>query len=159
MLFSWSDKIPMISVPTSLGGTVYLGPYFNLLPLIAVGFMFIQQKLMSPTPSDEQQRMQQSMFKYMMIIMVVMFYKVASGLALYFIASSIWGLVERKLIPKPKLKEDASERPDKGGSEGPGKGGKGKGPPPKPKPTGPLGKLSERISDTWKRLLDAAEKK
>jgi YidC/Oxa1 family membrane protein insertase len=95
--------------------------------------------------------MQQSMFKYMMIIMVVMFYKVASGLALYFIASSIWGLVERKLIPKPKLKEDATEKKPPGG--------RGKGVPPKPEPTGPLGRLRERISDTWKRLLEAAEKK
>jgi len=27
---------------------------------------------------------------------------VASGLCLYFIASSLWGIAERKLLPKPK---------------------------------------------------------
>ena len=33
-----------------------------------------------------------------------MFYKVASGLCLYFIASSIWGIAERKLLPKATVK-------------------------------------------------------
>src|SRR5439155_17107042 len=121
--------------PESLGSTFYLGPYFNLLPLIAVAFMYLQQKLLTPPPTDEQQAMQQSMFKYMMIVMVVMFYKVAAGLALYFIASSIWGLVERKVIPKPKLKEEAVEPPPgKGGGPKGGRGGpRGgpKNPPPK----------------------------
>jgi YidC/Oxa1 family membrane protein insertase len=33
--------------------------------------------------------------------MGIMFYKVAAGLCIYFIASSIWGIAERKLVPKP----------------------------------------------------------
>ncbi len=32
-----------------------------------------------------------------------MFYKVAAGLCIYFIASSLWGFAERKLLPKKKL--------------------------------------------------------
>ena len=151
MLFWWTDKIPFISTPESLGSPLYLGPYFNLLPVIAAGFMFMQQKLMSPTPTDEQQRMQQSMFKYMMIVMVIMFYKVASGLALYFIASSIWGLVERKVIPKPKLKESPVSAASNNG--------KGKSLPAKQKPDGLIGRLREQLGDAWKRLLEAAEKK
>ncbi len=51
---------------------------------------------------DEQQEMQQKMMKYMMAFMGMMFYKVASGLCLYFIATSLWGLAERKLLPKKK---------------------------------------------------------
>jgi membrane protein insertase Oxa1/YidC/SpoIIIJ len=35
-----------------------------------------------------------------MIFMGFFFYKVASGLCLYFIASSLWGIGERKLLPK-----------------------------------------------------------
>jgi YidC/Oxa1 family membrane protein insertase len=31
-----------------------------------------------------------------------MFYKVPSGLCLYFIASSLWGIAEKKMIPPPK---------------------------------------------------------
>ncbi len=46
--------------------------------------------------------MQQKMMKYMMVFMGLMFYKVPSGLVLYFIASSIWGFCERKLLPKKK---------------------------------------------------------
>jgi YidC/Oxa1 family membrane protein insertase len=39
----------------------------------------------------------------MMIFMGVMFFKVACGLCLYFIASSLWGITERKLLPKSTL--------------------------------------------------------
>jgi YidC/Oxa1 family membrane protein insertase len=46
--------------------------------------------------------MQQKMMKYMMAFMGLMFYKVPSGLVLYFIASSVWGFCERKLLPKKK---------------------------------------------------------
>jgi len=35
-----------------------------------------------------------------MIFMAFMFYHVASGLCIYFIASSLWGIAERKLLPK-----------------------------------------------------------
>jgi len=38
--------------------------------------------------------------------MGVMFFKVAAGLCLYFITSSLWGIIERKLLPKPVLKTD-----------------------------------------------------
>jgi YidC/Oxa1 family membrane protein insertase len=82
---------------------LYLGPYFNLLPIFAVALTVIQQKLMMPPPADEQQEMQQKMMKYMAVFIGIMFYKVAAGLCLYFIVSSIWGLCERKLLPKKKL--------------------------------------------------------
>jgi YidC/Oxa1 family membrane protein insertase len=42
------------------------------------------------------------MMKYMMVFFGLMFYKVAAGLCLYFIASSAWGFAERKLLPKKK---------------------------------------------------------
>jgi len=39
--------------------------------------------------------------KYMMWFMALMFFKVPSGLCLYFIASSLWGIAERLLwLPK-----------------------------------------------------------
>ena len=44
--------------------------------------------------------MQQKVMQYMMIFMGVMFFKVASGLCIYFIASSLWGLAERRFLPK-----------------------------------------------------------
>jgi YidC/Oxa1 family membrane protein insertase len=102
MLISWTDKIPWISAPESYGGFLYLGPYLNILPIIAVALMIGQQKMMTPPPTDEQQEMQQKMMKYMMVFMGLMFYKVAAGLCVYFIASSVWGFAERKLLPKKK---------------------------------------------------------
>ncbi len=102
MLFYWGQKIPWISRPEDYGGFLYLGPYFNLLPVVAVALMLVQQKMMTPPPTDEQQEMQQKMMKWMMVFMGLMFYKVAAGLCLYFIASSLWGFTERKLLPKFK---------------------------------------------------------
>ena len=52
-----------------------------------------------PEPTNEQAAMQQKMMKYMMVFMGLMFYKVASGLCLYFIASSLWGIGEREAAP------------------------------------------------------------
>jgi YidC/Oxa1 family membrane protein insertase len=53
-----------------------------------------------PPAADEQAAMQQKMMQYMTLFMGIMFFKVASGLCVYFIASSIWGIAERKLLPK-----------------------------------------------------------
>src|SRR5262249_534383 len=47
MLKWWSEKIPWISTPDSMGSFIYLGPYFNLLPVLAVSLMIVQQKLMT----------------------------------------------------------------------------------------------------------------
>jgi YidC/Oxa1 family membrane protein insertase len=60
-----------------------------------------------PPPTDDQQAVQQKVMKFMMIFMGIMFYKVASGLCLYFIASTSWSLVERKLLPKSAAKKEA----------------------------------------------------
>lgn len=40
---------------------------------------------------------------FMMIFMGFMFFKVPSGLCIYFIISSLWGLLERKMLPKRSL--------------------------------------------------------
>jgi YidC/Oxa1 family membrane protein insertase len=102
MLFRWGSSIPYISDPASYGTMFYLGPYLNLLPLIVAVMMLAQQKMMTPPPADEQQEMQQKMMKFMTIFFALMFYKLAAGLCLYFITSSLWGFAERKLLPKKK---------------------------------------------------------
>ena len=96
MLWDWSHLLP-----TFLIG--WLGPYLNLFPLVTIGLMIWQQKMFMPPPTDEATAMQQKMMSYMMIFMGVMFFKVACGLCLYFIASSLWGITERKMLPKPNL--------------------------------------------------------
>jgi YidC/Oxa1 family membrane protein insertase len=118
MLIHWGDNIPWISQWsnwTSSGPPMYyLGPYFNVLPVVAVVLMILQQKYTMPPATDDQQAMQQKWMKYSMILFGVFFYKVAAGLCLYFIASSLWGFAERKLLPKKKpgeLPPVASTRP------------------------------------------------
>jgi YidC/Oxa1 family membrane protein insertase len=111
MLFWWGEHIPYISTPEDLGSFIYLGPYFNALPLLAVALMIWQQNKMMPPPTDEQMAQQQRMMKIMMIMVAVMFYKVAAGLALYFIIGTTWGLIERRFIPKADDK-----KPDQGGA-------------------------------------------
>jgi len=69
-----------------------------------VTLFLIQQKLFTPPATDEQSRFQQQMMTMMTVFMGVMFYKVPAGLCLYFITSSLWGICERKLLPKPKPK-------------------------------------------------------
>jgi len=96
MLFKWQEFLPAI-----LGGpNGFLGPWFNVLPCITIGLFIWQQKMFMPPAADEQAAMQQKMMKYMMVVVGVMFFKVPSGLCLYFIASSLWGITERKLLPK-----------------------------------------------------------
>jgi YidC/Oxa1 family membrane protein insertase len=98
-LFRWDGWMPSFIADEAAG---WLGPYFNVFPLITVTLFLIQQKLFTPPATDEQTKMQQQMMTYMTVFMGVMFYKVPAGLCLYFITSSLWGICERKLLPKPK---------------------------------------------------------
>lgn len=98
MFYDWSWRMP--DWVNSGMGLFALGPYLNVLPILTVIVFTMQQKLMMPPPADEQQALQQKIMKYMMLFMGVLFYKVASGLCIYFIASSLWGLAERKFLPK-----------------------------------------------------------
>lgn len=87
--------------------TGWLGPYLNVLPIVTIFLFLLQQKMFMPPATDDQTRMQQSMMKYMMIFMGVLFFKVPSGLCVYFVASSLWGIAERKLLP-PIGKQNAA---------------------------------------------------
>ncbi len=106
MTLWWSEEIPFLSTPQNIGGSVYLGPFLSILPLITVALIYTQQRLTMPPPTDEQQEMQRRMMKFMILFMAVFFYKSPSGLCVYFICSTSWALAERKLIPKPKPKID-----------------------------------------------------
>ncbi|HXD88194.1 MAG TPA: membrane protein insertase YidC [Urbifossiella sp.] len=149
----WTEKVPLISDPDNRHGTfsfLYLGPYFNILPLIAVSLMLYQQHKMMPPPTDEQQATQQRMMKIMMIVVAFMFYKVAAGLALYFIISTTWGLIERQLIPKPKVKLS-----DDGGPALPPRGA-ASGPAETTRPRGLVGRLRQRIQAKLEELQKKA---
>ena len=97
------QSIPLISRDSDYGGLIYLGPYFNLLPFFAVALMVVQQKMMTPPPADKEQEMQQKMMRWMMIIFGLFFYKIAAGLCIYIITSTLWSFAERQFLPKAHL--------------------------------------------------------
>jgi YidC/Oxa1 family membrane protein insertase len=103
MLWDWSTFLRGIGANFIIDGAGIfpaLGPYFNLLPILTIILFIVQQKVLMPPSTDPQQAATQKMMKYMMIFMGFMFFKVASGLCIYFVASSLWGLAERKFLPK-----------------------------------------------------------
>jgi len=104
MLWYWKDS-PLI--PTFLSayrGFLSLGPYFNVLPFFTIALFILQQQMFMPPATDDQTRSQQKMMKYMVIFIGYLYYTVPSGLCLYIIVSSAWGIAERKLLPKPQKK-------------------------------------------------------
>lgn len=113
-LWYWKDSLPgFLDFLTHETG--WLGPYLNILPIITCVLFVVQQKLFTPPPTDEQQEMMQKVMKYAMVFMGLLFFKVPSGLCLYFITSSLWGIIERKMLPKPKLdKGKLDDLPDSG---------------------------------------------
>jgi len=103
MLYYWGDWVMEYF---SGRGTGWLGPYFNILPILVVILFFVQQKMFMPPPTDEQQEMTQKVMSVMTFMMALFFFRVPAGLCIYFITSSLWGIVERivvkKTIPKSK---------------------------------------------------------
>ena len=110
MLWDWTSVVPEFI--TRGEGIFSPGPYLNILPLITCVLFLLQQKMFMPEPANEQAAMQQKVMKYMMIFMGFMFFKVASGLCIYFIASSLWGIAERKLVPPASANLGIASRPD-----------------------------------------------
>ena len=95
MFYDWSQLLPpFLTAPEG-----WLGPFLNLFPLATIGLFLWQQHLFMPPAVDEQAKVQQQVMKYMMFFMALMFFKVPCGLCLYFIASSLWGIAERLMLP------------------------------------------------------------
>jgi YidC/Oxa1 family membrane protein insertase len=79
---------------------------FNLLPLLVALFMYVQQKTQpkpkpNPNMTDQQRQQQESMQRMMpmmSIMMMLIFYKMPSGLNLYIMFSSVFGWLEQARI-------------------------------------------------------------
>lgn len=104
MLWYWKGAPFIPTFLTAYRGFLSMGPYFNLLPFFTVALFILQQQMFMPPAADDQSRTQQSMMKYMVIFIGYLYYTVPSGLCLYIIVSSAWGVAERKLLPKTKPK-------------------------------------------------------
>lgn len=88
VLFSWTTPLPLI------------GNQFHLLPVLLGGIMFVQSKLMAPPPADpnnmtDAERQQRAMSTIMPVMMTVIFYNFASGLSIYWLSSTLLGIVQQ----------------------------------------------------------------
>ncbi len=95
VLFSWSQPIFLI------------GTQFHLLPLLMGLTMFWQQKFTAATtPPSKQtpdaQKQQKLMGNMMAILFTVMFYNMPSGLNLYFMSSTLLGILQQWYVTKYK---------------------------------------------------------
>jgi len=99
--FLWFDNLAapdqLFQMPFSIP---FLGSDFNLLPILTVVLFYAQQKMFMPPATTPEMEQQQKMMSFMMIFMGFLFYHMPAGLCVYFIASSGWGLIERKLLGK-----------------------------------------------------------
>ncbi len=145
MLFRFPFDMP------TLGSWIDLGNWFNILPFIVVGLMLFQTKLFSPPATTPEAEQQQKVMKFMMVFMGFMFYKVPSGLGLYFITSSLWAIGERLLLPKIThakviVADDAGRAGERGGSAT-----SSNGQAVAVKPQG-------KIAQLWEQVLEQARK-
>lgn len=110
--FLWINDL---TAPDALFGLPFaipfLGSDFNLLPLITIALWIVQQKMFMPPALSEEQELQQKMMNYMMIFIGFMIYKVPSGLCVYFITSTLWGIGERKLVDHFQPAEKKTDEP------------------------------------------------
>jgi YidC/Oxa1 family membrane protein insertase len=85
------DKLFMLNWPIHLP--------VNLLPLLVIVAMLIQQK-MTPMQATGQSEAQQKMMQYMPVFFGFLFYNMPSGLTVYFLVSTVLGLVQQYFVQK-----------------------------------------------------------
>ncbi|MGM0439632.1 MAG: membrane protein insertase YidC [Chlamydiota bacterium] len=103
VLFSWDYPL------------FFIGSELHLLPILLGFVMFFQQRLSSPLPKDknlltDQQRQQRTMSNFMTIFFIVIFYKMPSGLNLYWLSSMLLSMGQQWLTNKSIDKSEAKNK-------------------------------------------------
>ncbi|NGX40068.1 MAG: Membrane protein insertase YidC [Chlamydiae bacterium] len=89
VLFSWNYPI------------IFFGNSFHLLPFLLGGIMFLQQRLMSGKSNSstgaitDKQKQSRSMGNIMTVVFTFMFYNFPSGLNIYWISSTLLGVLQQ----------------------------------------------------------------
>lgn len=106
----WIDDLAAPDVLFSWGPPIWLiGNEFHLLPILTGLVMYIQGKMSQKMPSDpskmtDQEKQQKMMGVMMSVLFAVMFYNFPSGLNIYFMFSTLLGLLQQKFLTEKKLK-------------------------------------------------------
>jgi YidC/Oxa1 family membrane protein insertase len=84
----------------------YLGPDFNLLPIIVAISQMLTSKFMQTPATDPQQVQMQKMMTWVMpVVILFITYRFPSGLMLYWLVSNLWQVVQqiyvKRVISKP----------------------------------------------------------
>jgi YidC/Oxa1 family membrane protein insertase len=93
VLFSWSYPV------------WFFGNTLHLLPILLGVVMYIQQKMASQAPKDpklmtDAQRQQKMMGNIMTIVFTIMFYHFPSGLNIYWLSSTLLGILQQWITGK-----------------------------------------------------------
>lgn len=88
VLFSWNYPIP------------FIGTELHLLPILLGVIMYFQQRFTMKLPKDkskwtDQQKQQKMVGNFMAIFFMFMFYKFPSGLNIYWLSSSLLGILQQ----------------------------------------------------------------
>jgi YidC/Oxa1 family membrane protein insertase len=144
MLFKLPFEVPLLGAQ--------IGPYFNLLPILVVALMLVQTKLFAPPATSPEMKQQQQIMNVMMVVMAFVFYRVPSGLGLYFITSSLWSITERLILPahRPAARGVNRVEPPAPPGEVPAK--------PAPRPKAPAGGNGNQGGGFLDRLRERAER-
>ena len=74
---------------------------FNLLPILNTGVTYLQQKIMSgATQGQDGNNQLQSMMYTMPLMMLFLFYRMPSGVTLYYLVSGVLSLAQQYIIMK-----------------------------------------------------------
>lgn len=103
VLFSWGTPI------------IFFGTGFHLLPFILGGLTFVQGKINTWMQKEkvemtDQQKQMNSMATILPIVMIFIFYNMASGLNIYWISSSLFGIIQQWLVMRSVEKGKKSKR-------------------------------------------------
>ncbi|MEQ9461868.1 MAG: YidC/Oxa1 family insertase periplasmic-domain containing protein [Phycisphaeraceae bacterium] len=89
----------------------FIEPTFNginILPLLMAVVFFINNKLMSPPPANEQQAQMQRTMRIMFLIFPFFLYSAPAGLTLYMTASTGAGILDSWIVRRHLQKEEES---------------------------------------------------
>ena len=104
---SQPDHLIKFSQPFSLFGFLHFDG-INIIPILMGVAYFLQQKLTpKPMASSPEQQQQQKMMQWMTLLFPLMLYSSPSGLNLYIFTSTVFGIIESRIVRKHIAEQEA----------------------------------------------------